>query len=786
MATVKEALLIAFDMFDAGKRSEAEELLGRILEAAPEQADALHLLGVILAQSGRVAEAEKRLEAAVAIRDVADYHASYGLALALLGKADLAIDAYRRTLKRNPAHADARRALGELLLDRGRRRCVAEDDLAAAADLREALEYAPEQAEAALWWGAALQESGQSAAAGAAFRRTLTLDPAMAAAWANLAVSGGGDPVVCCTRAFVANPKSAEARAAYSEALCAQGRLEEGLREARKALQFVPDHPGARMSYATAALRLGLLADGWRCFDARWRVGEGKLKGGRPVLPMPTWDGGPLSGPLLVWAEQGLGDEIMYASLLPELTARGLDVVLWVDGRLHPLIARAQPQLRLLSRPDCDPRGASAAAEIALGDLPGLLRRKLEDFPAARLPVLRPDPAAVAAARKRWDRGDGALLVGISWRSASKRYGLIRSIDAARLAGALAAVGAERPIRLISLQYGDVAADVAAARAAGVELAVDGEVDAREDIDGLAALICAMDLTVSIDNTTVHLAGALGAPVWTLLPFAADWRWMRKRADSPWHPGMRLFRQPQADDWEAVLADVASALAAVAAGDVSALTPPPTVAETTVDPAAQIAHERDKYQHMWRVDDYRTVSPGAIQAAQYDLPELLRRRAVRTVLDAGCGSGKTSIHLMENSDGAYRVYGFDIAENCLEPYFDGFKQDYLTVGCLWRREDFRDVYDAVVCTDVLEHIPTVHVLEVLANLRQVCRKTAFFGIALFDDWFGPAELGEPLHLTVQPPEWWLARLGEAGFSIVSSTTAGGSDRPLWLIVEAAP
>lgn len=788
MATIKEALTLAYDLLDARKPGEAEELLGRILDAVPDQADALHLLGVILAQSGRVKQAEARLAAAAAHRDIAEYHASHGLALALLGKVDEAIDAYRRALGRNPAHADAKRALGELLLDRGRRLCIAEDDLAAAADLREALDYAPDHAEIALWLGTALLESGRYDAAAAAYRRTLTLDPAAAAAWTNLAVSGRGDAITCCARAGAVNPASGEVRAAYSEALSQNGKPEEALREARKALQFLPDLPVLRMAYAMAALKLGRLAEGWRYFDARWRVGESKLKGGRPTLPMPTWDGGPVAGPLLVWAEQGLGDEIMYASLLPELTARGFDIVLWTDSRLHSLIARAQPTLKLSPRPDSDPRQEAAAAEIAMGDLPRLLRSELTDFPPERSPVLKADPAAVAAARARWDRGDGALLVGVSWRSANKRYGSLRSIDLAALAGALADVGSSRPVRLVSLQYGDVAADIESAKAAGFTVEADAAVDAGNDIDGLAALICALDVTVSIDNTTAHLAGALGAPVWTLLPFNADWRWMSARADSPWHPGMRLFRQPKADDWGAALAEATQALTAVAAGDLTALKPPPFAAvQPPDDAAARIAYERDKYQHMWRVDDYRVMSPGALQAAHFDLPALLRRREARTVLDAGCGSGKTSIHLMENGGGAYQVFGFDIADNCLDPYFRDFKQDYLTVGCLWRREDFRDVYDAVVCTDVLEHIPTDHVPDVLANLRAVCRKTAFFGIALFEDWFGPAELGEPLHLTVQSPDWWLARLGEAGFSIVSSVTAGGSDdKPSWLIVEAAP
>lgn len=197
--------------------------------------------------------------------------------------------------------------------------------------------------------------------------------------------------------------------------------------------------------------------------------------------------------------------------------------------------------------------------------------------------------------------------------------------------------------------------------------------------------------------------------------------------------------------------------------------------------------EGEKYRAMWAVDAYRSFSPGEAQATRFDLPNLLRRFGARTMLDAGCGSGKTSRYVLTNAPGEFELFGFDIADNCLDPYFDAIKARYLTVGCLWRREDFPRDYDAVVCTDVMEHIPTDKVADVLANLRAVCRRVAFFGIALVDDLFGPLELGEPLHLTVKPAEWWLERLRDAGFEPLDVSTEEARDgTPVWLYALVQP
>ncbi|TWA68397.1 tetratricopeptide repeat protein [Azospirillum baldaniorum] len=212
-----------------------------------------------------------------------------------------------------------------------------------------------------------------------------------------------------------------------------------------------------------------------------------------------------------------------------------------------------------------------------------------------------------------------------------------------------------------------------------------------------------------------------------------------------------------------------------------------SVGDTRAADGHSAGEEGEKYRKMWSVDAYRTFSPGEAQAGRFDLPSLLRRFGARSVLDAGCGSGKTSRYILTHAPGEFDLHGFDIADNCLDPFFDPIKDRYLTVGCLWRREDVVGDYDAVICTDVMEHIPTDKVPDVLANLRAVCRRVAFFGIALVDDVFGPLELGEPLHLTVKPPDWWLERLREAGFEPLDVATDSDRDGTLvWLYALLKP
>jgi len=173
--------------------------------------------------------------------------------------------------------------------------------------------------------------------------------------------------------------------------------------------------------------------------------------------------------------------------------------------------------------------------------------------------------------------------------------------------------------------------------------------------------------------------------------------------------------------------------------------------------------EKDKYTTIWKCDEYRLFSPGERAIRNLKIIDFLRKCKVKTVLDAGCGTGKFMRALIEECGSEFSVHGFDIAENCLDPSFDETKNDILTVGVLWNAEDFNKEYDAIICSDVLEHIPTEKVGLVLGNLYRCTKVFCYISIALLPDDFGPKIIGQPLHLTVKEPNWWVDQIEKAGF-----------------------
>ena len=204
-----------------------------------------------------------------------------------------------------------------------------------------------------------------------------------------------------------------------------------------------------------------------------------------------------------------------------------------------------------------------------------------------------------------------------------------------------------------------------------------------------------------------------------------------------------------------------------------------------LDTAAE--RERAKYEQMWQHDDYRKFSPGLHALERLGLAKEFRALGVRTILDAGCGSGKFMQRILEQHGAEFTIRGFDIAGNCLDPWFAGREAELLTTGCLWDEDSLPAPNDAVVCTDVMEHIPTDKVPAVLRNLCAASTKCVFLGIALFPDAFGPKVLGAPLHLTVKPVEWWREQADAAGLEMLSGAVQRTPDQtPMWLYLLCRP
>jgi len=189
--------------------------------------------------------------------------------------------------------------------------------------------------------------------------------------------------------------------------------------------------------------------------------------------------------------------------------------------------------------------------------------------------------------------------------------------------------------------------------------------------------------------------------------------------------------------------------------------------------------EKAKYEQVWKSDDYRRFSPGLKAIQEFHLLDYIKADRITSVLDVGCGSGKAMRYLMEKVPGL-RVHGFDIAENCLDSWFDG--ADVLTTGCLWS-DALPEGYELLCCTDVMEHIDPEHVAASLKNIYDSARAAAFFGIALFPDSFGAKLIGEPLHLSLFSVDEWVTRILESGWGKTKVQTVNAKDgTPMWLYV----
>jgi tetratricopeptide (TPR) repeat protein len=539
-----------------GKPEQAAARFRSALALKPDLAEAYVNLGNILQSQGKLADAVASHDRALAFKpDFAEAYFNRGNALQAQGKLDDAVASFRRALALKPGMPEAHGNMGNALL--------AQKRLDEAVHCYEcALALKPDYAEAHYNLGNARKAQDLLAEAAACFQRALDLKPNLPEAHYNLGNTRQEQndleaAAVCLERAIALKPEYAEAHYNLACILQLQGRLDEALPYFQRAVCLKPDYAQARFGQALARIQSGDFTEGWGSYESRWQSTDH----GTPMrdYTQPLWTGEPLSsGRLLLWGEQGVGDEIMFASLIPDAICTGNRITLECGPRLQTLFARSFPTIEVVSStqpPSASVEEGELAAHLPIGSLPGLFRTNLAAFAGSTSSYLVPDPIERDRFRDRYS--DGRRLVGLAWHTRNQKTGLKRSIDLSELAPLFALPG----IRWISLQYGDFEVLEQQAAQADAPILFDRSVDQLADIDRFAAQIAAMDHVVTIDNSTAHLAGALGLPVWVMLPFAADWRWLRTRHDSPWYSSMRLFRQPTSGDWESVLHSVHSALA---------------------------------------------------------------------------------------------------------------------------------------------------------------------------------------------------------------------------------
>jgi tetratricopeptide (TPR) repeat protein len=334
-------------------------------------------------------------------------------------------------------------------------------------------------------------------------------------------------------------------------------RLDDAIDLYRAALREAPSHPlvSHRLSYAL--LLKGDVAGFHQFHEQRRRIST--FIENNKEYPFRDWNGElSIEGKLLVWSEFGLGvgQNILHMTFLRSLASLGLDVVFEVEQRLVDICRRSFPELTVVASDAELPAGITHHTPI--GSLSRWFKPDLASFESVR-PYFVPDVRAVAGHRDRLQRvaGRGQLLIGASWTSNNPFVGDVKSVPLEQLLDAIALPG----ITLVNLQYGDHSQSIDQAEAKTGKRMLDSGIDNSNDLDGLAAVIAAMDLVVCIGHTTAHMAGAVGTPNFVMLPAAPFAHWLAQGEKCIWYPATRLFRQAPIDDgWEVVLARVGRAL----------------------------------------------------------------------------------------------------------------------------------------------------------------------------------------------------------------------------------
>jgi tetratricopeptide (TPR) repeat protein len=508
-------------LFDAGDFGRAQEYYAKSIAADPRFAEAHNNLGQALRRQGKLAEARAALEQAVIL---------------------------------DPELAIAHYNLGGLLQEAG-------DVTGAAARYGKALDVYPQFERARLDWARLLIDQGKPEDARTLLLHGVRLDPAapnfhfylgnLDADAGNLDAARAG-----YEQALAVQPEHHEAELGLARALMRQGKWPQARTLFKRACERGGPHE-AFLSYAICCLILGDFADGWKFLERRLDSPAPELQFiGKRIAHLsgkPFWNGEPLGGRrLLVWNEQGLGDTLMMLRYLPLLRDKGAGRVLsWCEAPMRRLIGALPGVDEIVGTPF--PEVSTFDCHCSIMSLPFLFGTDETSIPG-RVPYL----VVLDESREFWRermRDLQGLRVGLTWAGRKENsLSQFRTVPYPLLEPLLRVSGVD----FVSLQkdrtgQGPLPANVA------------DWMDECNDLMDTAALVSNLDLVISIDTGVAHLAGALGKPVWLLCYSGSDWRWMLERTDSPWYPGMTIYRQPRLHDWQAVIGRVVSDLSRLAA-----------------------------------------------------------------------------------------------------------------------------------------------------------------------------------------------------------------------------
>lgn len=539
-----------------GHFNRAQTLYEKILKVQPRHFDALHLLGVVAAQTNNPARALTLIGKAIEINPLsADAYCNQGSAFKALEQFDAALCSYDRAIAIRPDYIEAHYCRSIVLRelrrwDEALRSC------------ERAIELGPAYAPAHCNRGKILKALGQSAAALTSYDRAIALDARLAEAHneRGIVLRDLGDreaALACYERALAAQPDYAHAHLNRANVYMDLYRLDEALDSFERALALKSDFAEARANRAPILLLRGDFAQGWADYDWRFKVNDHAITQERVSFSQPLWLGErPISGKtVLLTAVQGLGDTLQFCRYATRVAGMRATVIMQVQRPLVAVLSTLEGVAAVYA--DGDPLPAFDTY-CRLTALPLAFKTTL-----ATIPVKVPYLQSSAANRLHWRRRLGEKTrtrVGLTWSALfrpneQEGWSVLdhRNVPLIRLASLR-----HSDIEFHSLQKGQPAESelerLQAARWEGPEV-IDNSAELH-DLADTAALIDQLDLVISVDTSVAHLAGAMGKPVWILLCFDCSWRWLANRSDSPWYPTARLYRQERPGDWESVVTRV--------------------------------------------------------------------------------------------------------------------------------------------------------------------------------------------------------------------------------------
>jgi Flp pilus assembly protein TadD len=473
-----------------------------------------------------------------------------------LGRLDKAVTACRQAIHLQGDFKEAYNNLGLALKKKG--------ELGnAVASYEKAVNLDPEYAEALSNLGMVLIAQDRFKEAVGNLQKAVSLVPDSAEFRDNLGIffnrQGRFEEAVCASEQAIAmRPSCVEAHNNLGTALMELGRFPDANNAFEKAIAIDPECAEAHHNRSLVLLLRAQFEQGWAEYEWRWRHAGFST----PLRPFSQqWWNGSVEGvaKLLVWAEQGIGDEVQFSGLIRHILSQGIDVVVECDRRLVPLLRRSFPGTIVVERSDPPAsllKDPSITHQIPMVSIPRVLGLSPNSM-CFQNPFMVPDEKQRDRFRSEYKVDGAPVLVGISFRSGNSQEGSKRSIGLECWGPILKVGGA----RFVNLQYGECSRQLQAAyERFGVEVLKDERIDPLRDLESFTAQVAAMDLVISVDNSTVHFAGALGVKVWTMLPTTPDWRWGLEGDRTRWYPTMRLFRQAERGEWKPVISRVAREL----------------------------------------------------------------------------------------------------------------------------------------------------------------------------------------------------------------------------------